>query len=266
MREENFEYIAAQVKYSGFGEEPASQIRQNIEAGAETFSVNVRKKVEDAFADAELHFSRSKEHDFYFFNRFDLSVHKPESPDIMQNTFNVYKSHGYTLKEAYNMLHGRAAYIKKKNTEGKEYYTWDMLDLSDRNKHGNHPILTYGESRGFRMEQELDKMPIKGVSHPDDLKSLHVSLERGNLQHVRFGTGDDVSSLYLAANPKRNRIDIFDADGKLVSHSLEYESKQKIERPEQSQREKKGAEQSLKSKIDDGTAKKKQGRKSSQSA
>ena len=229
MREENFGYLANQVKYSGFGEEPASEIRKQMESGVEAFYVNVKGKVAEDFTDATLHFSKSKMDDFYFFNKYDLTVHKPDRPDILNSTFYNNKHYNYTHKEAYNMLHGRAVYVKKRNKEGQEYYTWDMLDLSERDKYGNHPILSYGEGRGFKMEDELKKMPIKGVNDPADAGELYSALQRGNRQFARMEIDGAVIGIYLEVNPKKRRVEIYDRACTFIGHSLEYANKQKIE-------------------------------------
>ena len=223
MNEMNEGYICNQVLYSGFGESKHEEIKAKMRENAGDFTVDVQQTYGSDLVDARLHFGKSKTQDFYFFNKFDLTVHSEERPGAdLRNTFFNNKTYNYTAKEAYNMLAGeRAVYKEKATKEGEKYSTWDVLNTTDRDQYGNYPITTYGDRYGFDLEKELNRLPLKVKG--DDLEQLLDGIKRGNRMYTKMELGESTEGFYLIANPKKRTVEVYDQKGESVTNSRRYE-------------------------------------------
>ena len=77
-----------------------------------------------------------------------------QHPEAIKQTFYVGKEEAnITLKEAYNLMSGRAVYKEKlSNSEGQEYKAWLQLDFKVTDKNGNFKSYnrTFKAGVGFR--------------------------------------------------------------------------------------------------------------------
>src|ERR1700744_2308525 len=112
MAQNNLDFLNTDLKYLGFGEK--SLLNQHLEAQllrelpafelfTEAFYDN------DTKLEAKLYFTRSAKENFYYFNKYDALLRYAGEPDKDRaQTFYISKGHGVTLKEAFNLLQGRA--------------------------------------------------------------------------------------------------------------------------------------------------------------
>lgn len=211
MNQNNFNYLKEQVKYTGFGEGPENDLKQKMEEGKPEFKLQHQTKYGNDSVTAELNFSQSKQSDMYFFNSYRVAVQKENSPEVMEQTFYINKGNNITLKEAYNLMEGRAVNKDLTNKEGEKYNAWVQMDFKQSDANGNYKLKHYHENYGYDLEAVLSKHPIRELTHPDYKESLLESLKKGNLQSVTFQTNGAEQKQYIEANPQFKTINIYDS-------------------------------------------------------
>src|ERR1044071_10399868 len=101
----------------------------------------------------------------YFFNSYQLNLKQENTSDIMKQTFYINKGNNITLKEAYNLMNGRAINKDLTNKEGQVYNAWVQMDFKETDKNGNYQLKHYHQNYGFDLEKELTKYSIKELEN-----------------------------------------------------------------------------------------------------
>lgn len=232
MNEKNFDYLKDQVKYTGFGDALENDLKAKLQKGSPEFQIYHSTKFGNDTATATLHFKKSDQSDMYFFNKYDLTLKQESSPDIMKQTFYINKSNNITLKEAYNLMSGRAINKDLTNKEGQVYNAWMQMDFKETDKNGNYQLKHHHSNYGFDLGKELAKHPIKELTNEQDRTRLIESLQKGNRQSVTFMKDGNEQKVFVEANPRFKSLNVYDSNMQRV-HS-------------QSQKEKNVPEQSVK--------------------
>lgn len=202
MNEKNLKYLQDNVRNHGFGDNLQSDIEAQLQKGAPEFSLAFKSEVNKRDLDATLHFKRSESSDMYFFNKYDVRINAERNNETLAQTFYINKGHGVTLKEAYNLLNGRAVHKDLTNKQDEKYSAWIQLDFDAKDKNGNYERKQYHQNYGFDLKEALSYYPLKGMERKEDMDQLIRSLERGNVQMVTLETpGKDVK-VFMEANPQ----------------------------------------------------------------
>lgn len=210
MNDKNFDYLKDQVKYTGFGEALEGELKENILKQEPTFTLK-----HDAFygtdkVAAELSFKKSEQSDMYFFNSYKVNLQKEDRPESLEQTFYINRGNNITLKEAYNLMEGRAVHKELTNREGEKYNSWIQMNFKNADTKGNFELKHYHDNYGFDLEAVLSKHPIKELandSHKDDLMN---SLKKGNLQSATFLKDGQEVKQYIEATPQYKTLTIYD--------------------------------------------------------
>ncbi|WP_333627461.1 hypothetical protein [Sphingobacterium siyangense] len=210
MNQKNLEYLQEQVKYTGFGEGLNDEIRTKIEAGEEKFIVLHEAEFGKDKVDAVLFFSKSKESDMYFFNKYDMALAKEGETEKLAQTFYINKGNNITLKEAYNLMEGRAVNKNLTSAGGELYNSWLQLDFKQADDRGNFKLRHFNEKFGYDLEAALAKHPIKELSDESHKKDLMASLKKGNLQSVTLVRDGAEKKHFIEATPQYKSITIYD--------------------------------------------------------
>lgn len=219
MNEQNLEYLKDTVKYLGFGEKLFAEIEKNIQQQLPEFVLILQTEYHNDKFSAQLHFKKNESGDNYFFDQYLATLEKFNG-EKKHFTFHIYKGEGVTSKEAYNLLSGRAIYKNLVNAAGKRYNTWLQLDCKNTEMQGSEKLKQFHENYGFDLEKTLRELPIAEMEEPGSAKMLQRSLEKGNLQSVKFVIDGSPSLMFLEANPKYKTIKIFDSRFKLADRSF----------------------------------------------
>lgn len=214
MNEENLRYLQDQVLYTGFGDTLDNELKEKIQQQPETFSLNYQTEYGKDKVDVALHFSQSKQEDsnMYFFNSYKVNL-KREGESDMEQQFYINKGSNITLKEAYNLMCGRAVNKNLTNREGELYNTWLQIDFKQTNDKGNYQLKYFNENYGYNLEDALGKYPLKELEREDYKATLVESLKKGNPASatlVREGMEDQ--KVYAVANPKFKSIILYDSN------------------------------------------------------
>jgi hypothetical protein len=232
MNPKNFEFLRDQVKFTGFGDALENELKEKVQKQTSEFQLYHNAKFGNDVATATLHFKKSEQSDMYFFNRYDLTLKQESNPDMMKQTFYINKGSNITLKEAFNLMSGRAVNKDLTNKEGQVYNAWVQMDFKETDKNGNYQLKHFHQNYGFDLEKELVKHPIKELAGEQEKARLIESLQKGNRQAVTFLKEGAEQRVYIEANPRFKTINVYDSSMQRI-HS-------------QSQKEKNAPEQSVK--------------------
>jgi hypothetical protein len=228
MNERNYEYLADQVKMTGFGETLQDALKEQMAKGEPDFQLQHQISHNEKEMNYTLNFRKSTTQDNYFFNSYAATLTRPGETDI-SNTF--YTDQRITGKEAFNLLEGRSVEKKYNHHEkivedGKDIYkpikdstynVWVKLDFNDADAKGNFKLATYGEKYGFDLEQKIAELPIKQLDNADDKRDLLNSLRKGNVQSVIFEKDGQKETRFVEANPRAREINVYDANMQYIA-------------------------------------------------
>jgi hypothetical protein len=271
MNEENLDYLQKKILYTGFGDKLNAELKENMQQLKPDFSLEHKATIGKEEINAKLYFRKSDSSDYYFFNKYDMSLKSPDAHAERSQTFYMDKGHGtITAKEAYNLLAGRAIHKEMTNKEGQTYYAWQQMNFELKDKHGNHLYNQYHQNYGFNLSEVLNKHHIKEMENQSSREMLIKSLEKGNLQSVTITVDGKNAKSFIEANPQSRSVNIYDSEMKLqhnqsqkqvngqsVGKDLKQEEKQekKEEQKQDLKQDKKKEEQKMSS--DDDLEKKK---------
>ncbi len=210
MQDKNFEYLSKQLQYTGFGESLTEKLKAQMQKGEKEFALaHIPDFAKDNSA-VTLQFKKSETQDNYFFNRYSVHVKTPEYPDAIKQTFYINQGQdNITLKEAYNLLHGRAVHKEITPKEGEKYLAWVQLDFKNTEPRGNYKIKQFHQNYGFDLDATLMQRPIKELQNPEVRERLIASLERGNRQLVTFADNGKEVKAYIEAAPQYKSLNYY---------------------------------------------------------
>ncbi len=209
MIEKNLDYLKSNVRNHGFGEDLGPALEEQLKKGTAEFTLSHKTEVNKREMEATLYFKKSDTTEMYFFNKYDTRL-KNEKDETVAQTFYINNGWGVTLKEAYNLLNGRAVHKELTNKDNEKYQAWIQLDFSSKDKNGNYERKQYHQNYGYDLKEAVSFYPIKEMMKEQDAKDLVRSLERGNVQMVTIETpGKDVR-VFIEANPQYKSINVYD--------------------------------------------------------
>jgi hypothetical protein len=213
MNIENLAFLQDVLIYLGFGKEMClnSQLAENMslspgsfELHTEAFFGNNRK------LEVTLHFRKSEQLDMYFFDKYEVRLLNGELryPEKI-HTFYIKKGTGVALKEAFNLLEGRAVNKDLINLEGQKYNAWIQLNFSEKDEYNNYKVKQFRSHYGYDLEKTLEKYPIKELKNTDQRSTLIRSLRKGNRHLVSFDKTKKAEKMFIEANPQLRGINIY---------------------------------------------------------
>ena len=259
MNEQNAEFLKERLFYLGFGDKLNAELEKNMKAGKEQFQIPFRgefsKGNKKDLVDYQIDFSKSKQGDMYFVNKYQATLKNEDAEKEKLQTFYINKGNGVTAKEAYNMLDGRAVNKKLMDREDNPYQAWLQINFKEKEDNGNHKLNRYHTAYGFDLEKSLAKHPIKELADPEQKATVMKNLEKGNLQQVTFQREGKDEKMYLEANPKDRNVIVYDSamkkqvqgvkEHKGETSELKEKSEKKEMKDEPEERKSKGRKMSV---------------------
>lgn len=257
MNEKNYNYLKDQLKYTGFGEGLHNELKERMEKQTPEFQLNHSQKFGKDEVSSTLHFKKSNESEMYFFNKYDAAIKPEKEADAIHQTFYINKESNITLKEAYNLMSGRAVNKDLTTKEGEKYNAWVQMDFKETDNSGNFKMKQFHQNYGYNIEQALAKLPIKELASDTDKAALIQSLEKGNRQAVTFVQEGKEQRHFIEANPQYKNITVYDGNMQRVVNSQAQKEKES-----QGQSVKHDAKKEVKAGDDESDAVPKNGQKS----
>ncbi len=226
MNEKNFDYLKDQVKFTGFGEGLESELKEKMQKQTPEFQINHKVRFGNDDVSTVLYFKKSEQTDRYFFNTYKVRLQPEQSSDTMEQTFPINKGNNITLKEAFNLMNGRAVNKDMTNKEGQIYNAWIQMDFKQADNNGNYKMKHFHQNYGYDLESAVTKHPIKELTNDQDKTRLMESLQKGNRQSVTFIQGGNEQKQFIEANPQFKTINIYDSNMQRLSHKQGQDEKQ----------------------------------------
>lgn len=211
MDQENYEFLTEKLKYTGFEDKLNAQLKEQIKAGKESFTLGTTLDIEGKKMDVDLYFKQSAISDRYFFNKFDASL-RNENPDLESKRHTFYQNQGITAKEAFNLLKGRAVFKSLLDSDKEPFKAWLQLDLSKKDENNNFMVNQYHEKYGFNLEETVRKFPIKELNDPTKTEWMLKSLQKGNTYPVEMERNGKNEIMFIEASPKFKSINVYDSN------------------------------------------------------
>jgi hypothetical protein len=226
MIEKNYDYLKDQLKYTGFGESEGlhKDLREKMQSGAADFVLFHKASFGKDETVASLQFKKGTESDNYFFNRYSLMLRNEKSEEVGKQTFYLgSKEDNVTLKEAYNLMKGRAVHKEMTPKEGEKFMAWIQLDFKNQDPSGNYKVKQFHENYGYHLEAALSKNPIKELNSETEKAALIKSLKRGNRQMVTLVEGSKESKAYIEASPQYKSVNLYHTTGERIRTTARQE-------------------------------------------
>lgn len=217
MNEQNLDFLNNSVKYLGFEEKTAAVMDTKIRQGIPEFQVTAQHDHFNNSVFHTLHFKKSNDTDMYFFNKYNATLSNGKPEEDRSQTFYIKNGQGFTAKEAFNLLEGRAVYKELKNKDGQPYTAWSKLELDkEKDKNNNYPVRQFSAGWGYDLEKSVSRFPIQELHDADQKAALLRSLQKGNQQQVTIEKDGKQEKFYLEAVPALRTINIYDAQRREV--------------------------------------------------
>lgn len=225
MNEKNFEYLCDQVKYTGFGEGLEDELKEKMQQQKPSFSINHEAYYGEDVARVFLNFKKSELSDMYFFNSYKIDLFKENATEGLEQTFYINKGSNITMKEAYNLMEGRAVNKDLTTKEGQPYNAWVQMDFKETDANGNFKLNQYHKNYGYDIENTLSKHAIKELGNPKYKQDLIDSMKKGNRQSVTFLYDGKEIKQFIEANPQFKTINLYDSDMQRIDNRQSRDEK-----------------------------------------
>lgn len=260
MNEKNLASLKKQVMYTGFGNLLDYQLEENMKKDLPNFQLNHKPEFGKDQAEATLNFRKSEQGN-YFFNTYDLQLNK-EGEAPMKQTFYVNKpdqvvqkvegaedkiewvNSTITLKEAYNMMEGRAVLKDYVSQDNVKYANWANLDLKNADENGNYKIK---RTPDFDLEAKLAALPIKELATEESKNNLLDSLRKGNRQSVTILSDGAEHKIAIEANPQFKTINRYESNVRQSANQKETSNQSAKQDQKEGQKDDKGEDGNRKS-------------------
>jgi hypothetical protein len=218
MNQKNFDYLKDQVKYMGFGEALETELKKKLASDEPKFTLEHEREFDSSKVTAQLEFNRSKESDMYFFNGYKVqTIPENQKEPLTQHFFVNQKGQNITLKEAYNLINGRAVFKPEwSNRENQLYPAWLKLDFTNQDDKGNFKLKPYNENYGYNLEQAVGKHQEIRIVGEAAAQQLAQSLQRGNRVPVTISKDGASAQIFIEASPTTHGLNVYDANMKLI--------------------------------------------------
>jgi hypothetical protein len=137
MQEDNLTFLKRNLTTKGFDDATLhANLENQLKQGQPEFKLmgtaEFKRGPLTEKVDYELAFKKSDQSDKYFFNSFKATLKNDDPSKEMSRDFYLRKGRGFTKKEAYNLLGGRAVYKEMTNKSDEVYKAWVKLDFMKR--------------------------------------------------------------------------------------------------------------------------------------
>lgn len=222
MEENNFEYLSKQLQWTGFGDQLQEELKSKMQAGESIIALFHKVNYGNDKTNIRLDFRKAEDKDIYFFNSFTVKLAiAGQENEVAQKFYINNKQDNITVKEAYNLLSGRAVEKEITPKEGEKYRAWLQLDFKETDTSGHYKVRQFHPNYGFDLDKVLAKHPLRELESPEGKKQLVESLQRGNRQSVTLLTDGKETRLFIEAAPQFKSLNYYDAQQKRVqAHEL----------------------------------------------
>lgn len=129
------------------------------------------------------------------------------------HTFSCDQSNDITVRQAYNLLAGRAVC----STDGSDHKYWRQLDFTDKEANGNYKEKVFHHDYGFDLSDTLETLKVNETLNYMSKLKLMDALENGDKITV---TSENKKCIDIEANPQKKYVNIYLEDQKISRSEL----------------------------------------------
>lgn len=210
MNQKNFEYLQDQLRYNGFGQGLNQQLLASMQKQLPQFSLQHKAHFGKDELTASLNFQRSAQQDLYFFNSYLASLKNHDQTQKINQLFYMQRPESMALKEAFNLLQGRAVEKQLVNRQGEPYRAWLQIDFKNTDQTGNFKIRQFHQNYGYDLAGALSRLSIKELDQDQSKANLIDSLRKGNRQQITLVDQGIEHTFFIEASPQFKGIIAYD--------------------------------------------------------
>lgn len=208
----NARYLQNKINDFGFEVEgfPYQQLEQAIANDQAEFQLEYPILLSGlCTAGVTVFFRRTENGQSYSVDRYRVKFRQGGSRDIERiQMFYTCKGMDISLKEACNLLQGRAINKDMTDDVGMSFNAWVQLNFEEKDQRDNYRFMQYGSEYGFNLEKAIMKYPIRELQTEQGKADLIHSLKKGNQPLVVFEIRQKEKNMLIAACPKYKTITI----------------------------------------------------------
>ena len=156
-------------------------------------------------------FCQSPQKDTYFLQKYRASLHHPANPiRDKSHVFNLEEGMQIKLKEAFNLLEGRAVFKEVAPPNGEKYNAWIQLNFREKDTTGNFKLVKFRAYHGYELANVLKQYPIQELADNDLKEVIIQTLKVGDRKLVTFlKPSGKIEKKIIEANPAFRTINIY---------------------------------------------------------
>lgn len=212
MQERNWIYLLGLLKEMEFEGPVSRELERGLRSGSSQFQLIYETRMVNTDILSVLHFKRSPSSDLYYFNRYELFFRPDHLPYEVLQVFFVVRDQIISLREAFNLLNGRAVWKARPQAEARSSWYWLKLDFHQLDGYGNYRYRYFHPRYGFDLEQVLSRFAIREWDDPPQRERMIASLRKGNQVRVHFFHEGQDRTYWIEANPQFKTLNIYDEE------------------------------------------------------
>lgn len=198
----------------GFGIDTgiADELKQHILNGQSSFYLDIYTLFgESAILKVRLKFSKTPETDDYFLHHYLVTHHLVNDPtNDRTQSFDMTIGMPIHLKEAFNLLQGRAVFKEIAPPKDEKYFAWIQLNFQEKEPNGNYKVSKFRSYRGFDLGPILSRYPILELKDEGRKKEIIQGLKGGDRKKVTFEKpAGKAQEKFIEFNPMHKSINIY---------------------------------------------------------
>lgn len=160
---------------------------------------------------ADLYFVKAPEKDFYYLEKYRATLRHPNDPTTnISQTFHMTSGMEVKLKEAYNLLLGRAIFKEIVPPKGDKYCAWVQLNFREKDAAGDFKLIKVRSHHSYELANVLNKYPIRELADNDLKEVILQALKSGERRVVTFlRPSGKADKKIIEANPMLKSINIY---------------------------------------------------------
>jgi hypothetical protein len=182
----------------------------------------------DERMDLKLQFRRDKEGNMQF-PYYEATLKDLINPAGDRSyTFRVDKQQGFDVKEAYNLLKGRAVKRSFVNAEGKTTSEWVQLNFKEKGPDGNYVMDRFPSGYGFDLYAAVPAwLQFNEHLSAEQQQTIMAGLQKGNRESFKLPVGGKTHTYYIEADPRSKSVQFYDNRHQPVKVDLQRHIAQK---------------------------------------
>lgn len=199
----NYEYLCDDLRFLEFNLPSFYPLEQKIGNNRSPFDFKFTTEVDGKRVNSVLTLRKPLYYEFFFIEDYRLAL------AAKQHWFNNPTIQGLTLRQAFNLISGRAVLRTRFPKTAEKYIARAQLDLKSRSAEDFELIKIPG-SGSFNPSAGINTLSIRPLSHDWDYKKFIRSLEQRNLQVALQKQNGIMKKIFIAAKPAAKAINIYE--------------------------------------------------------